>query len=92
MKTSAIVLKLLTVLCIDAAISTGRDPRVPECTSGKHVQLVSANFIGASNFVSYLKYYLYHIHDVRQRDLEIPRGLALNVTIINQRSRCFETQ
>ena len=85
MKTCTIVLELLTVLCTDAAISTGGDPRVPgrlEGISGKHVvQLVSADFKGASKFVSYLKLCLYHVHDVRRRDLEIPRELALNVTI-----------
>ena len=87
MKMSAIVLELLTVQCTDAVIFTGRDPRVPgrlEGISGKHVQLVSAHFEGSSKFVSYLKYLkicLYHIHDVRWGHLEIPRGLALNVTI-----------
>ena len=53
MKTFAIVLELLTVLCIDAAISTGCDPRVPgrlEGISGKNVQLVSATFKSASKF------------------------------------------
>jgi len=45
MKECAIVLELLTVLCTDAATSTGRDPRlgVPgrsEGKSGEHVQLV----------------------------------------------------
>lgn len=48
-KKCAIVFELLTVLCTDAATSTG-DPRVPrrlEGISGKHVQLVSANFKGA---------------------------------------------
>ena len=73
------MLKLLTVLCTDAAISTGRDPRVPgrlEGISGK-VQLVSADFKGASKFVSYLKFCLYRFHDARLRDLEIPGGLAL---------------
>ena len=53
MKTSAIVLEMLTVLCTDVVISTvtlaGRDPRVPGTleagiseSSAKHVQLVSA--------------------------------------------------
>ena len=96
MKTCTIVLELLTVLCTDAASSTGGDPRVPgrlEGISGKHVvQLVSADFKGASKFVSYLKLCLYHVHDVWRRDLEIPRELALNVTIINQWSRCFKIQ
>ena len=76
MKTSAIVVELLTVLCTDAAISTGRDPRVPgrlESISGKHVvPHVSADFTkGASNFVFYLKFCLYRVHDARRRDLEI---------------------
>ena len=56
------------------------------------MHLVSADFKGASKFVSYLKYCLYHVHDVRQRDLEIPVGLALNITVIYQCSRCFKTQ
>ena len=54
----AIVLELLTVFCTDTAISTGLDPRVPgrfEGISGKHIQLVSANFKGASKLVSYRK-------------------------------------
>ena len=60
-----------------------------ESISGKHVQLVSGNFkgLGISKLVSYLKYRnfcLHHVHDVRRRELEIPVGLALNVTIINQ--------
>ena len=60
MKICAIVLELLTVLCTDTAISTGCDPRVPERlglegTSGKHTQLVSANFKDSSKFGSYLK-------------------------------------
>ena len=89
MKTCSTVLELLTILCTDSAISTGRasDPRVPgrlEVISGKPVKLVSANFKGESKFVSYylkhLKFCLYHAHDVRQRDLEIRGGLALNVT------------
>ena len=93
--------ELLTVLCADAAISTvtGRDPRVPgklEGISGKHVvQLVSADFKGTSKFVSYLEYLtfcLYRDHDAQWKDLEIPRELALNATIINQCSRCFKTQ
>jgi hypothetical protein len=99
MKTSVVVLELLTVLSTDASISTGCDPRVSgrrEGISGKRVQIVSDNFKGASKFVAYLKYYLklclYHVHVVRRMDLEIPRGLALNVTIINQCSRCFKTQ
>ena len=88
MKTGAFVLELLTVLCTDTAISTGCDSRVPgrlEGISGKHIRLVSANFKGASKFVSYPKYmklYLCHVHDARRRDLEIPGGLALNVTTI----------
>ena len=44
MKMCAIMLELLTVLCTDAVISTGREPRVPgrlEGISGDHVQLVS---------------------------------------------------
>ena len=94
MKTCANVLELLTVLCTDTAISTGRDPRVSgrlESISGKHVQLVSANFKGASKLVSYLKYWnccLYHVHDTQRRNLVIPWGLALNVTVMNQCSRC----
>ena len=43
MKMCAIVLELLTVLCTDAVISTGREPRVPgrlEGISGEHVQLI----------------------------------------------------
>ena len=85
METCAIVLELLTVLCTDSAISTGCDPRVPgrlEVISGKPVKLVSTNK-GASKIYSYLKYlkfYLYHVHGVRQRDLEIQGELALNVT------------
>ena len=67
MNSCVIMLELLTVLCT-AAISTGRDLRLGvlrglEGISGKHVQLVSANFNGASKFVSYLKYLkfcLYH--------------------------------
>ena len=81
MKTCTIVLELLTVLCTDAAISTGRDPRVSgrsEGTSGKNVvHFVSADLKGASKFVSYLKFCLYRVHDARRRDLEIPGGLAL---------------
>jgi hypothetical protein len=76
-----IVFELLTVLCTDAAISTGCDPRVPgrlEGISGKHVQLVSTNFKGAPKFVSYLlKIDLHHIHDVRWRDLEMPGDQCL---------------
>ena len=88
------VLEFLTVLCTDTALSTGLDPPVPrrlEGTSGKHVQLVSANFKGASKSFSYqkfLKLCLYHVHDVRWRNWEIPGGLTLNVTIISQCSRC----
>ena len=51
MKTCAIVLELLTVPCTDPAISTGCDSRVPgrlEGIPGKRIQLVSANFKGAS--------------------------------------------
>ena len=89
MKTCAIVLELLTVL---AGFSTERDPRLPgglEGISGKHVQLVSANFKGASNSASYLKnlkFCMSHIHDAQQRDSETPiqEGLALNAIIINQ--------
>jgi hypothetical protein len=96
MKTCAIVFELLTVLCTDAAISTGCDSRVPgrlEGISGKHVQLVSANFKGAPKLIFYLlKFDLHHVHDVRRRDLEIPGDLALNVTIINQCSKYFKTQ
>ena len=55
MKTCATLFEnLLTVLCTDAAISTGRDPRVPEGLegiSGIHVQLVSPNFKSVSKFV-----------------------------------------
>ena len=62
MKTCTIVLEFLTVLCTDTAISTEGDPRMSgrlEGTSGKHVvQLVSADFKGASKFVSYLKFCL----------------------------------
>ena len=96
MKTRPIVFELLTVVGTDAATSTG--PWVPEGLegiSGKHIQLVSANFKGALKFVFYLKYLescLYHVHDARQRDLEIPGEFALNVTIIYQCSRCFKTQ
>jgi hypothetical protein len=93
MKTCAIVFELLTVLCTDSAISTGCDPRVLgrlESISGKHVELVSANFKGAPKFVPYLlRLDLHHVHDVQWRDLEMPGDLALNVTIINQCSRCF---
>ena len=67
-------LNLLTVLCTDAAISTGRDPRVPgelEGIPGIYGQLVSANFKGVSNFVSYLKLCLYLVFDARRKDLEI---------------------
>ena len=52
LKTCAILLEnLLTVLCTDAAISTGRDPRVPEGLegiSGIHVQHVNPKFKGVS--------------------------------------------
>ena len=88
---------MLTVLCTDSAISSGRDPRVFgrfEGISGKDVQLVSANLKGASRFVTYLKYLkfcLYHVHDARRKDVEVPGGLALNVNILNQ-CRCFKTQ
>ena len=44
-----VVVNLLTVLCIDSSISTGRDSRVPGrsgANSGKHIQLVSAYFKG----------------------------------------------
>ena len=51
--------------------------------------LVSADFKGASKFVSYLKFCLY---DARWRDLEIPGWLALNESIINHCSRCFKIQ
>ena len=47
MKTCAIVLELLTVLCTDAAISSGRDPRVSERSEGIpgiDVRLVSSRF------------------------------------------------
>ena len=76
-----ICLNLLTVLFIDAVISTGRDSRVPgglEAISSIHVQLVSANFKGPSKFVSYLKFCPYHVFDARRRDLEIPGWLGLN--------------
>ena len=49
MKIRAIVLELLTVLCTETAISTGRALRVPgrlEGISGKRVQLVSADYEG----------------------------------------------
>ena len=53
-KRVPLCLNLLTVLYTDAAISTGRDPRVPgglEGISGIYVQLVSANSIGVLKFV-----------------------------------------
>ena len=54
MKRVPLCVNLLTVLCTDAAISTGRDPRAHgrlEGTgnSGKYVQLVSANFKAHEN-------------------------------------------
>ena len=94
--------ELLTVLCTDTAISTGRDSRVSgrlEGNSGKRIQLVlSVKYENASKFVSYLRHLksrLYHVRDARQRDLEIPGGLTLNECnhyIINQCPRCFKTQ
>ena len=72
-------LNLLTVLCTDAVISTGRDSRAPgelEGISNIHAQLVSANFKGVSKFVSNLKFCPYF--HARWRDLEIPRWRALN--------------
>ena len=90
-----ICLNLLTVLYTDAVISTSRDSWVPgglETISSIHVQLISANFKGPSKLVSYMKFCLYHMFDSRRRDLEIPLAgwLALNYTIINQCSRCFQ--
>ena len=97
MKTCAIVLELLTVLCTDAAISSGRDPRVSERSEGIpgiDVRLVSSRFYkvdqNLSLYLKYLKFCLYHVHDAWRRDVEVP-GLALNVTILNQ-CRCFKTQ
>ena len=91
-KRVSLCLNLLTVLCTDAAISTGGDPRGldSEGTSGIHGQLVSANFKGVSKFVSYLRSCPYHLFDARWRDLEIPGWLTLNQIIINQCSRCFQ--
>ena len=43
--------------------------------------LVSADFKCASEFVSYLKFCLYLVHDAQRRDLEVPWWLALNETI-----------
>ena len=55
LKTCATLLEnLLTILCTDAAISTGRDPRMPEGLegiSGIHVQHVSPNFKSVPKFV-----------------------------------------
>ena len=82
----------LTLLTTDAIISTGRDSRVPgglEAISSIHVQILSANFKGVSKCVSYLKFCL--CFEARQRDLEIPRWLALNYSIINHFG-CFKTQ
>ena len=60
-------MNLLTVLCTESAISTGRDdPRMPgglEGISSINVQLVSANSKGGSKFVSYLKFCLYPVFD-----------------------------
>ena len=74
MKRCTIVLELLTVLCTDAANSTGRVLRVSEKIR-RH--LVSADFNGGSRFVSYLKFCRYHVRDAQRRDLEIPRWLVL---------------
>ena len=87
MKTCGIVLEFLTVLCTDTAISTGRDPRVSgrfEGISGKYIRHVSANFKGASKFVSNLKclkFCLYHVHDAQRRGLEIPLAGGVDVAI-----------
>ena len=92
-KKCQLCLNLLTVLCIDAVISTGRDSRAPgelEGISNIHAQLVSANFKGVSKSISYLKFCLYF--DGRWRDLERSRWLALNKSIINQCSGRFKTQ
>ena len=62
-----------------------------ECLEKIRKHLVSADFKGASKFVSDLKFCLYHVHDEPQRDLEILGGLELNATIKNQCSICFKT-
>ena len=43
------------------------------------------------SYLKYSKFCLYQVHDARWRDLEIPGGLALIVTIKNQCFRCFKT-
>ena len=84
---------MLTVVCTDAAISTGRDPRVLgglEVISNIHIQAVSANSKCVSKFVSYPNSCPYHVFEARLKDLEIPGWLMLNQIIIIQCSRFFQ--